>query len=86
MDFGYSLGVLHHVPDTALGIKQCVDKLKHGAPFLLYLYYRFDNRPMWFRFIWHLTDLLRRVISKMPYGLRYFASQIIAFVVYFSSS
>ena len=38
---------------------------------------------MWFRFIWHLTDLLRRVISKMPYGLRYFASQIIAFVVYF---
>ncbi len=83
MDFGYSLGVLHHVPDTALGIKQCVDKLKNGAPFLLYLYYRFDNRPIWFRFIWHITDLLRRVISKMPYGLRYFSSQIIAFFVYF---
>ena len=83
MDFGYSLGVLHHVPDTALGIKQCVDKLKYGAPFLLYLYYRFDNRPIWFRLIWHTTDLLRRVISKMPYGLRYFSSQIIAFIVYF---
>ena len=83
MDFGYSLGVLHHVPDTEMGIKQCVEKLKKGAPLLLYLYYRFDNRPFWFRFIWSITDLLRKVISKMPYGLRYIFSQIIAVVVYF---
>lgn len=83
MDFGYSLGVLHHVPDTEMGIKQCTEKLKKGAPLLLYLYYRFDNRPFWFRFIWSITDLLRKVISKMPYGLRYIFSQIIAVVVYF---
>ncbi len=83
MDFGYSLGVLHHVPDTEMGIKQCVEKLKKGAPLLLYLYYRFDNRPFWFRFIWSISDLLRKIISKMPYGLRYIFSQIIAVVVYF---
>ena len=83
MDFGYSLGVLHHVPDTALGIKQCVKKLKIGAPLLLYLYYRFDNRPWWFRLIWFVTDLLRRVVSKMPYKLRYVSSQIISIIVYF---
>lgn len=83
MDFGYSLGVLHHVPDTAQGIKQCVDKLKSGAPLLLYLYYRFDNRPLWFRFIWRITDLIRRIISKMPYNLRYFFSQIIAVLIYY---
>ena len=83
MDFGYSLGVLHHVPDTALGIKQCVKKLKIGAPLLLYLYYRFDNRPWWFRSIWFVTDLLRRIVSKMPYKLRYFSSQIISIIVYF---
>ena len=82
MDFGYSLGVLHHVPDTALGIKQCVKKLKIGAPLLLYLYYRFDNRPWWFRLIWSVTDLLRRVVSKMPYKLRYVSSQIISIIVY----
>lgn len=82
MDFGYSLGVLHHVPDTALGIKQCVKKLKIGAPLLLYLYYRFDNRPWWFRLIWFVTDLLRRIVSKMPYKLRYFSSQIISIIVY----
>ena len=34
MDFGYALGVLHHVPDTAAAIKECADKLKPGAPFL----------------------------------------------------
>ena len=83
MDFGYSLGVLHHVPNTEMGIKQCVEKLKKGAPLLLYLYYRFDNRPFWFRFIWSVSDLFRKIISKMPYGLRYIFSQIIAVVIYF---
>ena len=82
MDFGYSLGVLHHVPDTALGIKQCVKKLKTGAPLLLYLYYRFDNRPWWFRLIWSVSDLLRRIVSKMPYKLRYVSSQIISIIIY----
>ena len=44
-DFGYALGVLHHVPDTAAALRACVGMLKPGAPFLLYLYYAFDNRP-----------------------------------------
>ncbi len=83
MDFGYSLGVLHHVPDTQAGIDACVKKLKPGAPFLLYLYYSFDNRPFWFRSIWLLSDLLRSLVSRMPHGLRYFASQILALMVYF---
>ena len=49
MDFGYSLGVLHHLPNTAAALAACVRKLKPGAPFLLYVYYAFDNRPRWFR-------------------------------------
>ncbi len=32
-DFGYSLGVLHHIPDTEAGIRACVAKLKPDAPF-----------------------------------------------------
>lgn len=83
MDFGYSLGVLHHCPDTQAGLDECVKKLKVGAPFLVYLYYDFDNRPWWFRIIWKITDLMRRVISRLPHSLRYWASQIIAAVVYF---
>jgi ubiquinone/menaquinone biosynthesis C-methylase UbiE len=32
-DFGYSLGVLHHISDTQTGLKNCVSKLKKGALF-----------------------------------------------------
>jgi 2-polyprenyl-3-methyl-5-hydroxy-6-metoxy-1,4-benzoquinol methylase len=32
------LGVLHHIPDTAAAMRDCVRKLKLGAPFLFYLY------------------------------------------------
>ena len=45
LDFAYSLGVLHHLPDAAAALRACVRKLKTGAPFLVYLYYAFDNRP-----------------------------------------
>lgn len=61
-DFGYSLGVLHHVPDTAAAIQSCVSMLKLGAPLQLYLYYAFDNRSKSFRRIWRFTDLLRKGI------------------------
>ena len=82
MDFGYCLGVLHHVPDTQAALKSCVSKLKFGAPFLVYLYYAFDNRPLWFRLLWQVSDFIRSAISKMPHGLRYFSSQIIAGLIY----
>jgi SAM-dependent methyltransferase len=82
LDFAYSLGVLHHVPDTMQGIHSCVAALKPGAPLLLYLYYRFDNRSAWFRGIWAVSDLFRRIISALPYKLRYLASQVMAALVY----
>ena len=82
MDFGYSLGVLHHVPDTQAGIEACVKKLKPGAPFLIYIYYAFDNRPWWFRSIWRLSDVMRMMISRLPHRPRYWSSQVFAFLVY----
>jgi SAM-dependent methyltransferase len=82
LDFAYSLGVLHHVPDTQQGLENCVTRLKPGAPFLVYLYYRFDNRPVLFRALWRVSDLVRRAVSVMPHGLRFLASQIIAIAVY----
>jgi SAM-dependent methyltransferase len=82
MDFGYSLGVLHHVPDTAQGLRDCVRMLKPGAPFLLYLYYALDNRSFFYRFIWRTSNILRLCISKLPHSGRYIASQLIATFVY----
>lgn len=82
MDFGYSLGVLHHIPDTAAAMSSCVKKLKPGAPFLVYLYYAFDNRPAWFGAVWKVSDVIRRLVSRQPHGLRYILSQILAATVY----
>jgi SAM-dependent methyltransferase len=82
MDFGYSLGVLHHVPDTEAGLRACVRKLRPGAPFLVYLYYAFDNRPAWFRALWRVSDVFRRAISRLPHATRYWISQLLAAVLY----
>jgi SAM-dependent methyltransferase len=82
LDFAFSLGVLHHVPDTQGAIGAVADKLKPGAPFLLYLYYAFDNRPLWYRALWLLSDAVRVVVSRLPYPLRKTASEIIAALFY----
>ena len=86
MDFGYSLGVLHHMPNTQDGISKCVEKLKVGAPFLMYIYYAFDNRPSWFKLIWKISDFFRKLIAVLPFPIKYFLSQIIAIFVYFPLS
>jgi SAM-dependent methyltransferase len=81
-DFGYSLGVLHHVPDTAAAIRSCADLLKPGAPLLLYLYYAFDNRPFWFQVIWRGSDFVRRLIHRLPPKLKHLATNLIASMIY----
>lgn len=85
-DFGYSLGVLHHVPDTAAAIRSCADLLKPGAPLLLYLYYAFDNRPFWFRTLWRLSDWLRRGIYRLPPKLKRKVTDAMAALVYWPLS
>lgn len=81
-DFAYSLGVLHHVPDTARALRDAVKKLKPGGMFLLYLYYALDNRPFWFRALWRTSDVARYAISRLSLPLRTFVSDLIAASVY----
>jgi ubiquinone/menaquinone biosynthesis C-methylase UbiE len=82
LDFAYSLGVLHHVPETREAVKSVARKLKCGAPLLIYLYYAFDNRPWWFRMLWRLSDAGRRFISRAPVWLKHGLCEVIALLVY----
>ena len=82
MDFGFSLGVLHQVPDTQCGLKSCVDKSKLGSPFLIYLYYKLDNNPKWYRLFWKCSEIRRLLISKSPHNVRYKLSQFLAIFIY----
>ena len=81
-DFGYSLGVLHHIPDTEAAMASCTRKLKAGAPFLVYLYYAFDNRPPWFRTLWRISEIGRGGLSRLPFGPKKAATTTIATLVY----
>ena len=85
-DFGYSLGVLHHIPDTKAALKSCWQKLKPGAPFLVYIYYAFDSSPWWFKMLWKLSDYGRRVISCCPFGIKKIMTNAIAVCVYWPLS
>ena len=85
-DFGYCLGVLHHIPNTIEGLKSCAKKLKSGAPFLVYIYYRFDNKPLWFKAIWKISDVIRKIVSNFPFKIKLLISQIISLSIYWPLS
>jgi SAM-dependent methyltransferase len=81
-DFGYCLGVLHHIPDTEGGIQKCVTLLKPNAPFLVYLYYAFDNRAWPFRFVWRCSDVLRVAVCRLPLAFKPMVTDALAALVY----
>jgi len=43
-DFAFSLGVLHHIPDTREALNKLAQKVKPGGGILIYLYYSLDNK------------------------------------------
>lgn len=86
LDFCYSLGVLHHLPRPAEAITACVRSLKPGAPFLIYLYYNFENRPGWYRMLWRLSEAFRKAISSSPGLLKNAITSLIAAAVYWPTS
>lgn len=83
MDFGYCIGVLHHVPDTAGALEACVSKLRPGAPFLVYLYYDLGERQWWSRALLRAVTVARMRICRWPYRRKLVVTGLIAFMVYF---
>ena len=81
-DFCFSLGVLHHVPNTFDALLSCVQLLKPKAPILIYLYYKFDNRSKWFKLLWKISDKIRKFIIRLPSKYKNLICEIIALVVY----
>ena len=77
-----SLGVLHHIPDTGLAIKDVASKIKGGGEFLCYLYYKLDTKPLYYRALFWASNSLRWVISRLPYLMRRLVAKIIAGVIY----
>jgi len=83
LDFGYCLGVLHHVPRPSMALEMCVQKLKRGAPLLIYIYQSINNRPLFFRLIFQIVDKLRRIICRFPEPWLARVCDVIALGVYY---
>ena len=81
-DLVYSLGVLHHIPDTNKALVKCVKKVKQGGFFLVYLYYSLDNRGVIYKLIFRLSNLLRMIISNLPSKGKSFICELMAIFVY----
>ena len=81
-DFGFSLGVLHHIPDTTKAMSDCIQKIKPGGYFLVYLYYSLDNRGILFKLLFRISDLLRRIISKFSGRTKRFVCDMLAILLY----
>ena len=81
-DFGYSIGVLHHIPDTKKALIDCISILKKGAPFLIYLYYNFENRGLLFVTIWKISNYFRIFISRLPFFIKKKITDFIALTIY----
>lgn len=81
-DFGMSIGVLHHIPDTQKALSDCVSKIKKGGHFYLYLYYNLDNRGQLYRLLFKFSSIFRNVISRLPKLLKSVVCDLIAFFIY----
>ncbi len=82
-DFGYCLGVLHHTENTQKNLNKCTSLLKKNAPFLVYLYYKFDNRNFIYFLIWKFSDFLRNFISRLPEIFKILFSDFLAIIIYY---
>jgi SAM-dependent methyltransferase len=82
LDLAVVLGVLHHLPSTEKALNSISEKLKTRGTVLGYIYYSLDNRPMYYKFIWRITDLLRKTIANFPEKLKFTVCEMIALFVY----
>ncbi|RYY01125.1 MAG: class I SAM-dependent methyltransferase [Gammaproteobacteria bacterium] len=81
-DFGMSIGVLHHIPNTEKALHDCVKKIKIGGYFYTYLYYNFENRGSAFKTLFQLVNGVRKITSRLPMRSKKFVCDVIAFTVY----
>jgi SAM-dependent methyltransferase len=82
IDLAMSLGVLHHIPDTGLAIRDVASKIKSGGFLLCYLYYKLENKPLSYRIFFWISNTLRFVISRLPYVIRRLLAGTLAVAVY----
>ena len=82
LDLAMSLGVLHHIPDTSLGIRDISLRIKPGGIFLCYLYYNLENKPFFYKLVFKGVNAIRQVVSVLPQRIKRSVCSLIAAIIY----
>ena len=67
-DAMYSLGVLHHTPDTKMAFDAVVPYLKHGGEFAVFLY-AYGHYS-------YFSDLWRKITTRVSYRIIYYLTSL----------
>lgn len=81
-DLVMSIGVLHHIPDTAKALKEITKKCKIGGHVYIYIYYALDNRGVLYRSLFTIANGIRYIISKLPHFFKKLLCDFIAIFIY----
>jgi len=81
-DFVMSIGVLHHIPNTQNAMIDCVKKVKKGGYFYCYLYYNLEDRGVIFDVLFWFSNVLRKIVSKLPPGTKKNVCDVLAIILY----
>jgi len=81
-DFVFSLGVLHHIPETQTALIDTVKKVKKGGYLLIYLYYNLDNRGVLYKALFKLSSVIRFIVAALPKWAKQIVCDFIAITVY----
>jgi uncharacterized protein YbaR (Trm112 family) len=68
-DVAYSIGVLHHTPDTAGAFRRVAATVKKGGQLAVYVYFAGGLAR-------HVSDALRAVTTRLPRPIVYYASAV----------
>jgi SAM-dependent methyltransferase len=60
-DLGYSIGVLHHTPDTRAAFERVAQMVRPGGALAVYLYSAYGNGSRG-------SDLIRKLTTRLPLG------------------
>lgn len=81
-DFAMSIGVLHHIPNTKKALNDCAKKVKRGGYFFVYLYYNLDRRGPFYKTLFRISDLIRKIVSMLPGKIKHFICDVLAIIFY----
>ena len=81
-DFVMSVGVLHHIPNTQQAMIDCVKKVKKGGYFYCYLYHNLETMNWFFRFLFAMSEVLRKIICRLPSAIKKYVCDFLAIVIY----